>query len=300
MLSFTDEALILTVDKFGDSDAILRVFTPTHGVCGGVVKRAFSGKGRADIQPATLAQIIWKARLPEHLGTLTLEARHSYAARVMHDPLRLSAVGSVMSLISASLAERDPHPELYHQTIQFLQHVVVAPNFISPSNLTSPFRGEVARRAGGGSHSATESNPHPALRVDLPPEGGGNSLPTAQLIWLGEYVRLELALLEQAGFGLDLSECAATGTRENLTYVSPKSGRAVSGAAGAPYHDRMLQLPEFIRDHDQLPEAISEVQAGMALTGHFIESRLLPALHRHASPLRAHFIGLLWRQNPAA
>lgn len=245
MLSFTDEALILAVDKFGDSDAILRVFTPMHGLCCGVVKRAFSGKGKADIQPATLAQVIWKARLPEHLGTITLEARHSYAARVMHDPLRLSAVGSVMSLLSASLAERDAHPELYAQTVAFLQHVAAG---VEP------------------------------------------------LIWLSEYVRLELALLEQAGFGLDLASCAATGLRDNLVYVSPKSGRAVSGGAGARYHDRMLKLPEFVKDAAHMPDAMDEIRDGMALTGHFIESRLLPALHRHASPLRAHFAALLARQ----
>jgi DNA repair protein RecO (recombination protein O) len=244
MHQFTDEALILVVDKFGDHDAIVQLFTPVHGLCKGVVKRGLTSKHRADMQPATLAQATWKARLPEHLGTITLEAKHSYGARVMHDPLKLSAVGSVMSLMACTLAEHDPHPDLYAQTANFLQHVV----------------------------------------ADVEP-----------LIWLAEYVRLELALLEQAGFGLDLTECAATGQREELVYVSPKSGRAVSKQAGKPYHERMLALPEFVRNGAYLPDMIGEIREGIALTGHFLESRLLPALHRHAPPLRAHFLSVLAR-----
>jgi len=249
MLQFTDEALILTVDKFGEHDAIVHVFTPAHGLWRGVVKRGLSSKNRADVQPATLAEATWKARLPEHMGTITLEARHSYGARVMHDPLRLSAVGSVMSLVACALAEHDAHPALYAQAITFLQHAAAG---VEP------------------------------------------------LLWLAEYVRLELALLELAGFGLDLGSCAATGETDELVYVSPKSGRAVSRAAGAPYHDKLLALPEFMREGGHSPDGMGEIRDGVALTGYFLEARLLPALHRHLPPLRAHFAGLLARQTVAA
>ena len=64
--------------------------------------------------------------------------------------------------------------------------------------------------------------------------------------WQQEYVLLELALLAESGFGLDLTNCAATGATENLLYVSPKSGRAVSRDAGEPYKERLLRLPEFL------------------------------------------------------
>ncbi len=60
--------------------------------------------------------------------------------------------------------------------------------------------------------------------------------------------RFEARMLWECGFALDLSECAATGVRDDLIYVSPKSGRAVSAAAGAPYRDRLLPLPGFLRD----------------------------------------------------
>jgi DNA repair protein RecO (recombination protein O) len=65
-------------------------------------------------------------------------------------------------------------------------------------------------------------------------------------IWQQSYILLELELLAQLGFGLELSSCAASGAVEDLIYVSPKSGRAVCREAGLPYHDKLLRLPEFI------------------------------------------------------
>ena len=65
-------------------------------------------------------------------------------------------------------------------------------------------------------------------------------------VWPALMVRWEMALLDELGFGLDLSACAATGSRDGLVYVSPKSGRAVSAAAGEPYKDRLLALPAFL------------------------------------------------------
>lgn len=87
-------------------------------------------------------------------------------------------------------------------------------------------------------------------------------------------VRFELAILEELGFGLDLSACAATGTRSNLLYVSPKSGRAVSAEAGQPWADKMLQLPSFllVRDIARIDSAsLEDIVAGFALTTYFLE-----------------------------
>jgi len=87
--------------------------------------------------------------------------------------------------------------------------------------------------------------------------------------WAEVYVRWELGLLAELGFGLDLSRCAGGGAADDLAYVSPKSGRAVSRAAGAPYADRLLALPGFLVGRGEGgPEAIA---AGLALTAHFLE-----------------------------
>jgi DNA repair protein RecO (recombination protein O) len=102
--------------------------------------------------------------------------------------------------------------------------------------------------------------------------------------WTARYAAWELALLADLGFGLDLSACALGGAGDDLAWVSPKSGRAVGRAAGAPWADRLLPLPDFLRRGWQAPPAGEEVMAALALTGHFLEARLAPALRRESLP----------------
>ncbi len=87
-------------------------------------------------------------------------------------------------------------------------------------------------------------------------------------------VRFELALLDELGFGLDLTRCASTGSRQDLVYVSPKSGIAVSKDAGAPYADRMLTLPHFllVKENVTVEHApIESIVDGFALTDFFFD-----------------------------
>ncbi len=87
--------------------------------------------------------------------------------------------------------------------------------------------------------------------------------------WAPAYVRFELNLLAALGFGLDLERCAATGSNDNLAFVSPKTGRAVSLSAGEAWRDKLLALPPFLlRDARPAP---GEVGQGLALTGYFLE-----------------------------
>ena len=84
-------------------------------------------------------------------------------------------------------------------------------------------------------------------------------------------VRFELALLQQLGFGLDLTECAVTRRTDDLVYVSPRSGRAVCAQAGAAWHDRLLPLPAFLRgDAVPLTPGPADIAAGFRLTGFFL------------------------------
>lgn len=110
--------------------------------------------------------------------------------------------------------------------------------------------------------------------------------------WPALLVRWELALLDELGFGLDLTTCAATGTTEDLMYVSPKSGRAVSREAGEAYKDRLLALPGFLRGAEGEVTPI-DVHAGFKLTGYFLETRfLLPRQETLPEP-RGRLLGLL-------
>lgn len=119
-----------------------------------------------------------------------------------------------------------------------------------------------------------ERDPHPALFEITLFVFGFLDEPD---VWPALMVRWELALLEELGFGLDLSKCASTGATSDLIYVSPKSGRAVSAEAGAPYKDRMLPLPAFLRVKDERRHRASpeDIAAGLALTGYFLKSRVL-------------------------
>lgn len=92
--------------------------------------------------------------------------------------------------------------------------------------------------------------------------------------WVEDYVRFEIVLLEDLGFGLDLRECAVTGVRTGLTYVSPKTGRAVTDAAGAPYRNQLFRLPPFLSPENG-PASGRDMVDGLALTGTFLERMAL-------------------------
>ncbi len=102
--------------------------------------------------------------------------------------------------------------------------------------------------------------------------------------WAEAYVRWELALLSELGFGLDLSCCAAGGDNDQLAYVSPRTGRAVSLAAGEPYRDRLLGLPGFLLGRGG--GGGREVAKGLALTGYFLERHVFRPHDRQLPPPR--------------
>jgi DNA repair protein RecO (recombination protein O) len=111
-------------------------------------------------------------------------------------------------------------------------------------------------------------------------------------IWPAVYVRFEAGLLQDLGFGLDLSKCAATGTTDDLVYVSPRTGRAVSRDAGAPYADRLLRLPRFLLSAQGGLDA-GDIGAGLDLTGHFLESFVFAVMNRPLPPARVWLIDRL-------
>jgi len=113
-------------------------------------------------------------------------------------------------------------------------------------------------------------------------------------VWPALLVRGELQLLVELGFGLDLSECAATGTDADLAYVSPRSGRAVSRDAGKPYCNKLLKLPAFLLD-ETTEAREGDILAGLALTGHFLERDVLAPQGLSMPQARERLIGLLAR-----
>jgi len=118
--------------------------------------------------------------------------------------------------------------------------------------------------------------------------------PTAQ--WQSAYVKWEIGLLGELGYGLDFSKCAATGTTEDLVYVSPKSGRAVSRVAGEPYKNAMLGLPGFVKINGEVASSVDDVVLGLKLTGHFLERHVFNLGGRHLPKARGRFVARISKQ----
>jgi DNA repair protein RecO (recombination protein O) len=116
-------------------------------------------------------------------------------------------------------------------------------------------------------------------------------------VWPALLVRWEMGLLDELGFGLDLSKCASTGERGDLIYVSPKSGKAVSAGAGAPYAARLLKLPPFLKGSGTA--TLDEVQSGFVLTGYFLERDVLGPRNMMMPQARAMLMQAL-AKSPAA
>ncbi len=93
--------------------------------------------------------------------------------------------------------------------------------------------------------------------------------------WPLAYLRWELSLLDELGFGLDLSRCAVTGAETDLTYISPKSGRAVATGGAGDWADKLLPLSPALTGKSADPV---DIAAGLKVTGHFLLTRLAPAL----------------------
>ena len=143
-----------------------------------------------------------------------------------------------------------------------------------------------------------ERDPHPAIFESLAVIGENlTEAPLAAPL----LIRYELAILAELGFGLDLSECAATGGQEELVYVSPKSGRAVSRVAGEPWRDRLFRLPAFLAGSLVSVPDWAEIEAGFVLTAYFLERHVYGPRGLPPPEARGAFIAALRRDlSPSA
>jgi DNA repair protein RecO (recombination protein O) len=113
-------------------------------------------------------------------------------------------------------------------------------------------------------------------------------------LWPLAYLHWEMALLEDLGFGLDLTSCAVTGATEGLRYVSPRTGRAVTAKGAGDYADRLLPLPPCLLRQGEAPDP--EIAEGFRVTGHFLNAHLAPDLGTRPLPeARQRFVDLFMR-----
>lgn len=139
--------------------------------------------------------------------------------------------------------------------------------------------------------SLPERDPHPSLYINFI---GLTDVLLEDESWPERYVRFELDLLAELGFGLDLKACAVTGRTEDLVYVSPRSGRAVSRQGAGVYADRLLPLPGFLLG--AAPADPAQIQAGLRLTGAFLRRHLFDASERAMPSARERLLRQLARR----
>jgi DNA repair protein RecO (recombination protein O) len=228
-MEWSDEGIVLAVRTLGESSVVLSLLTLASGRYSGLVRGGAGRRTRGMLQPGNRIVARWRARLPDHLGTISCEPRQMLAPEILADRLRLVAIAAACAVAETALPEREPVPAIYR-------------------SLTDLF-------------AAVESDAE----------------------WPAHYVRWEVGLLAELGFAVDLRCCAVTGTAGDLAYVSPRSGRAVSAAAGAPWQQRLLRLPAFLTG-DPAPAGRDAIADGLALTGHLLlrhvyaeQRRVLPA-----------------------
>lgn len=238
-MDWRDEGVLLAVRKHGENAAIIEMFTPSRGRHAGVVRGGAGRRMAPVLQPGAQLDVSWRARLEDHLGAFTVEPLKGRAAEALGDPLALSGLSAVCSLLAFCLPEREPHPDLYERSIALLD----------------------------------------ALGAEK---------------WGYAYLRWELALLDEMGFGLDLDTCAVTGRQDDLAYISPRTGRAVTRSGAGDWADRLLPLPASLKG--QANASAEDILQGLSVTGHFLLGHLAKALGDKPLPAaRQRFVDQLAR-----
>ena len=239
-MEWRDEGIILGTRRHGETSAILEVMTRLHGRHLGLVRGGRSRKQQPLLQAGNRVDLIWRARLDEHLGTFQAEAIELNAARLFDSAAAVYGLQTLAAHLRL-LPERDPHGTLYETLGLVIDH------------------------------------------LDDP-------LGAGELV-----VRFEMLLLDELGFGLDLSECAATGVRSDLAYVSPKSGKAVSRGAGEPWKDKLLALPAFLLRGSGLRADPPSIDAAFRMTGFFFQRHVYEPRGLGEPDARAAFLAALRR-----
>ena len=217
------EGLLLDVRKYGETSALIDVFTVSLGRRIGLLKGAFNKKNKSVIQPGNQLFLTWNSKVEEGLGTFNVELIKSRYHIISQKKISLELFNLICVLCSTFLPERISFDELYHQTILNIEK---------------------------------ECDPKEKL---------------------GKYIQWELQLLKSLGFGLDLGKCVVSGSKDDLRFVSPRSGCAVSGKSGVGWEKKLLILPTFL-NYSNPVKIISKVdlENGFKLTEYFIKKNLQP------------------------
>ena len=237
-MQLNDTAIVLNTRKYNDSSIIMKVITENNGIYSGLVRIKKNQGGFGVNITGNKLNLMWRARLSEHLGFFTTELNKSRAHEIMKDQIFLSGINLVCSHLDL-YPEREPCQNIY---IEF-------------DNLIDNFNKK-------------------------------------ENIWIKKLIEFEFNYLEFMGFGIDLSECALTGTTDSLEWVSPKSGRAVNSKAGKRWSKKLLKLPPFLLDK-KIDADKNDLIDGLNLTGHFLKKQIYSDLNKDLPSSRKKIIDSL-------
>tara|TARA_B100000586_G_scaffold152883_1_gene111085 strand:- start:155 stop:886 length:732 start_codon:yes stop_codon:yes gene_type:complete len=218
-MRWESEGIVLGFSLHNEKSYILEVFTKEHGRHKGLIRGIHSKNLRSTIEPGNEVKALWSGRLETHLGNFTIEPIKAWSSLILSQKDKLAALSSLCSLVSSTMAEKQPNDLIYYKSKEMIKKIV------------------------------SESDE-----------------------WIKEYVHWELELLSEIGYGIDLSKCAVTSKKDELVYVSPLSGRAVTLEGAGSYKDRLIKLPKFVlskvSDCDN-----NDIVNGLELTEHFLRKR---------------------------
>lgn len=216
-MEWSAEGLIIGVRRHGESSVVLETMVRGRGRCHGLVRGGRSPKQAVFLQLGNSAQLTWRARIEDHLGTFSAETTKLRAADLIANR-QLLFLAQMLAEHLHVLPERDAHDALLDYVLDLLDR------------------------------------------------------PRTQAELAKALVEFEMFLLDELGFGLDLSSCAVTGVFENLTHMSPKTGRVVCEEVAEPYKERLFRLPKFL--HEDAEVRAGDIVAGFAITGHFLDRHI--------------------------
>jgi DNA repair protein RecO (recombination protein O) len=239
-MEIKDIGFVLSLQRYQESNAMIKIFSQQHGVCTGFVKNINSKNNKNTFFPCNLVEFTWKARLNEHVGSLRAELNTAYSSTLMQNYLILQSANSLFSIIGLAFKEREYVSDMFEYIGNYLQ--------------------------GLSQHGFRAKS----------------------------YINFELFILAKAGYSLDFSKCVVTGKKNDLIYLSPKSGKAVSEEAGNPYEDRLLKLPAFLMTSENLAPTKEQLIDALKITNYFFERYIFSHIYnKELLGIRESFINYL-------
>jgi DNA repair protein RecO (recombination protein O) len=122
-MSWESNGLILNFSKYNEKSYILEIFTEEHGKHKGIIRGLHSKNKRSIIEPGNEVFATWSGRLETHLGNYNVEPIKLWSSHVLQFKDKLSAISSICSLISLTMAERQPNPIIYFSSKKLIEIV---------------------------------------------------------------------------------------------------------------------------------------------------------------------------------